>query len=495
MSSKDNLTEQSLFNITKAIRDAYQKEKPIPIDFFIHVDFLEKSSKTIYIPFKTGRQPYEINETLISNMIEHLPVQAYQNYFQFRWIYGGSDHDSSIIKKALWHKKYPFIQSFLQFGEQFLNDNETEEGFYGSRKDDYLKYVLMPILDLGNNIHSFDTNTTYNIKRTTQSYEKFVEIQTQDAQQYLNNFKTALSQFKIISEQQAKLYGIKKTNINIQQWIKIYPFVDSYRRDDNEDFIKKIVKHEFLYPIFEEINSQKSLIKKEYFNIAFLNANHKVIDFMQPVLSLSEEELLTLFKKMISKLSKEEIDLFSKESDYNKSIGDNHLILQAGIELAKKYIHDFTGLNIVDYLGILLTNDTNTIEQIKDIFNLNKNTLLVEEFTINDLFHAAKLFDEFIITHKLFINKHPRRPIEEVPHNKFILYLGGILKQNFPEFITEQITHEQKIKINSFIAAEFLPEVDLKASNISQQDLLVHFRTFILEQNLLQKPEKNKLKI
>lgn len=494
MTLNKDIIEQSLFNITKLIKSTYENNKLLPDSFIKTIDFLEKSHKTIYINFKSGTQNYELDETLISNIVQHLPVEAYLNYMQFRWIYGGKEHDNPLIRQALWHRKYPFIKSFLKFGEQFLNDNKIEEGFYGTRKEDYLRNVLNPILDLSNNIYSFDRDMEYSIKKTKQPYQEILLNNTKDAQAYLEIFNIALEQFKIISENTNKLYGIKK-KINIKQWLKIYPLVDSYRRNDNEEFIEQIVKNEFLYPIFKEINSQKSLIKEKYFKIAFLNANHKVINEMQPILQFSEEQLQELFKQFICRFSEEEIELFSQKSDYNKSIGDNYLILQEGIDLAKKYIQDFSDLKISDYLGLLLKNDSNTLQEIKTLFNINKDTLLIEDLTINELHHATKLFYEFVSSHQLIISKHNRRNVEEVPHNNFNLYLGSVLKQIFPEFITETITKEQQIKINSFIAAEFLSEIDLKSSNISQQDLLIHFRAFVLSQDLDQKTEKSKFKI
>jgi hypothetical protein len=446
-----NNTEE-MFNITKLIFDNYNNGTPISYESLSHIDFLEISKKTVRKINSDGNSDFMILEaSLCNNIISLLPIEYYKQYIQLNWMYSGII-DSYLTKQAIGMKKFDYLNFFLMKGDELLHNNSNSEDI-----NDYVSYVLNPILDIYNNLNNY---TLFSNNNNTTS--------THIIQQYKSIFYSALEQFEYLTNNNPNV----KRKFNKELWFIDYSFIHKgYQIQLTKNAIINIcLTNDIIYDFFQDIcqqhiNTHNSLFTKQNLKIAFQAGNNKVVNYLNNQLQPNADFFNILFQETMKNLTE------TIQTNFNRSHKTKispKTILNI-FTMSHQFIKDFTEFKASDVINLFLIDNKLITNALITMIPQIKTDKIINDFTLSEILYANNMFN-------IFIKQNKYKPINK----SIVLDLTNSLKKAFPD-IPLHIDSDRKLAIHEFIVTEFLPTLPNKQK---RNEYLVNFRTFTLEKDL-----------
>lgn len=489
--TNEEIEDISKFNITKFILHCFENNIPIQDSFFENLNLKEISIVKVEYFDETGRYiHYYITESLMENMIKHVPLEVYKKHINYKWIeevFLTEKDDSKLIDKILQYEKIDLLE-YLH--EICFEKAQKDKNFVNT----YISSYLQPILNLKENIRKLNYNDENNESKINliERYRILIDTCFKEKKHFIEELYNSNGKRKS-----------KKTQPSF--WIEELEHNYNYKYDFDynfNDFLSLLLQKEFNTPLLidslEQFKTKYSkkldfilgLDKKNdnmenILKVAIKNKNLKGIDLILKKFNINPLEVLEAFNQNI-----EENWSYVKNNnieDFQKMIIEN--CNDFYFTLKDKYFKDKDSY----YLQLFIFNPEIESKKTNNIINNIINSLDNDNNLTIDIEKRHSFKDALIFS--LIIEKYMEEFKLSIENQKFSHSINDISKLlliNEPLF--KKIT--QKIKLSSLKDKEWNVAKNLFITTFGEKDSKKWIDNFHLNHSLNTKNiTKNKLKI
>lgn len=444
-------------SITRMIEESYNKKENLPDIVLKNINFLEGFYLDYYVDYyvKSNKQDSQFYKqhihivekcTIAENIIENLPLKAYQEYMDITWL-KILDNSKNLISKLLHREQNDVVLHFLE-----LVSKEN-------KKDDFNQEVFNPIFNINENIFNlfslFKNNSTLTIKNYFEVFKKALEVYEPFYLEECKNFKIKPEDIKKWHKNFDKIYilnqGSKKNIHRINSFL--------LKSDEFIDLIKEV---------FNQYENPKdnTLLTKQYFTEAIKNGNEKIVTYYISELLknkiLTQEEIETQIveslNEKLKEISNEISNSFKENYKYNFDYSYTYNIEKV-YNIAIKY-----GNYKPNYknLSILLLIDNKEFQENFVSKILNKENIVIYDLNVNQWKYLEQIIEQIKeISGKGFEKsvrqkeeRYPKEMKDFIDNNPYeFLYIINIINKNFVE--QSDVLNEKELdKVYDFFKKE-----------------------------------------